>query len=68
MTTYFQRDLAATVVKALKNMPVVVITGLRQCGKTTFLQHEFPPEKRRFITFDDFAQLSAAKSAPDLRQ
>ncbi len=46
-------------------MPVVVITGLRQSGKTTFLQHEFPPEKRRFITFDDFAQLSAAKADPD---
>lgn len=65
MTGYFQRDLASTVVKALRSMPVVVITGLRQTGKTTFLQHEFPQEKRRFITFDDFAQLSAAKSDPD---
>jgi uncharacterized protein len=65
MTGYFQRDLAPAVGKALKNMPVVVITGLRQSGKTTFLQHEFPPEKRRFITFDDFAQLSAAKADPD---
>jgi len=65
MTGYFQRDLAPTVVEALKSMPVVVITGLRQTGKTTFLQHQFPPEKRRFITFDDFAQLSAAKSDPD---
>jgi uncharacterized protein len=65
MTGYFQRDLAPAVGKALKSMPVVAITGLRQSGKTTFLQHEFPPEKRRFITFDDFAQLSAAKSDPD---
>jgi predicted AAA+ superfamily ATPase len=65
VTGYFQRDLASAVGKALKNMPVVVITGLRQSGKTTFLQHEFPPEKRRFITFDDFAQLSAAKADPD---
>ena len=65
MTGYFQRELAPTVAKALKNMPVVVITGLRQSGKTTFLQHEFPPEKRRFISFDDFAQLSAAKADPD---
>jgi len=47
-------------------MPVVVVTGLRQTGKTTFLQHQFPPEARRFVTFDDFAQLSAAKSDPDL--
>jgi len=65
MTGYFQRDLAPAVGKALRNMPVVVITGLRQSGKTTFLQHEFPTDKRRFITFDDFAQLSAAKADPD---
>jgi len=65
MTMYFERDLAPTLLKALKNMPVVAITGLRQTGKTTFLQHQFPSEARRFITFDDFAQLSAAKSDPD---
>jgi predicted AAA+ superfamily ATPase len=65
MTAYFERDLAPTVLQALKNMPVVVITGLRQTGKTTFVQHQFPPETRRFITFDDFAQLAAAKSDPD---
>ena len=65
MTAYFERDLAPTVLRALKNMPVVVITGLRQTGKTTFLQHQFPRETRRFITFDDFAQLSAAKADPD---
>jgi predicted AAA+ superfamily ATPase len=65
MTAYFERDLASTVLKALKNMPVVAITGLRQTGKTTFLQHQFPSESRRFISFDDFAQLSAAKSDPD---
>jgi predicted AAA+ superfamily ATPase len=41
------------------------VTGLRQTGKTTFLQHQFPSEARRFISFDDFAQLSAAKSDPD---
>jgi len=65
MTAYFERDLAPMVLRALKNMPVVIITGLRQTGKTTFLQHQFRPEERQFITFDDFAQLSAAKSDPD---
>jgi predicted AAA+ superfamily ATPase len=65
MTTYFERDLAPTVLSALKNMPVVAITGLRQTGKTTFLLHQFPSETRRFISFDEFAQLSAAKSDPD---
>jgi predicted AAA+ superfamily ATPase len=65
MTAYFERDFAPMVLKALKNMPVVVITGLRQTGKTTFFQHQFSPETRRFITFDDFAQVTAAKSDPD---
>jgi predicted AAA+ superfamily ATPase len=65
MTTYFERDLAPMVLNALKNMPVVAITGLRQTGKTTFLQHQFSPGSRRFVSFDDFAQLSAAKSDPD---
>lgn len=65
MTVYFERDLASTVLAALRSMPVVIITGLRQSGKTTFLQHQFPSEARRFISFDDFAQLSAAKSNPD---
>jgi uncharacterized protein len=65
MTTYFERDLASTVLSALKNMPVVIVTGLRQAGKTTFLQHQFPPQSRRSITFDDFSKLFAAKSDPD---
>jgi len=65
MTDYFERDLAPTVLAALRSMPVVVITGLRQTGKTTFLQHLHPPDERRFISFDDFAQISAAKSDPD---
>ncbi len=65
MTAYFERDLAPTVLRALKNMPVVVITGLRQTGKTTFVRHQFPLETRRFVTFDDFSQLTAAKSDPD---
>jgi predicted AAA+ superfamily ATPase len=65
MTEYFERDLAPTILAALRSMPVVVITGLRQSGKTTFLQHQFPPEVRTFISFDDFAQLAAAKSHSD---
>jgi uncharacterized protein len=65
MTAYFQRELAPMVLAALRSMPVVIVTGLRQTGKTTFLQNQFPGGGRRFVTFDDFAQLSAAKSAPD---
>ena len=65
MTDYFNRDLSSPVLEALGEMPVVVITGLRQTGKTTFLQRQPGFGQRRYVTFDDFAQLEAAKSDPD---
>ncbi len=65
MTEYFERDLAPTVFAALKEMPVVVITGMRQTGKTTFLQKQRGFDQRSYLTFDDFSQLEAAKSDPD---
>jgi uncharacterized protein len=65
MTEYLERELASTVVSALEEMPVVVITGMRQTGKTTFLQRQSGFEGRRYVTFDDFSQREAAKSDPD---
>ena len=46
-------------------MPVVVITGMRQTGKTTFLRKQAGLTKRRYVTFDDFSQLAAAKADPE---
>ena len=46
-------------------MPVVVLTGMRQTGKSTFLQQEPGLKRRRYVSFDDFAQLAAAKEDPD---
>lgn len=66
MTTYFERDLAPTVLSALKEMPVVIITGMRQTGKTTFLQKQPGLDQRHYVTLDDFTQQEAAKSDPDL--
>jgi uncharacterized protein len=57
--------VAPTVIEALKNLPVVVITGMRQTGKTTFLQNQPGLRQRHYLTFDDFPQLAAAKSDPD---
>lgn len=64
MTIYFPRDIAETVHSALKNMPVVVVTGMRQTGKTTLLCSQPGISDREYVTFDDFAQLEAAKSDP----
>ncbi|MDH5769411.1 MAG: ATP-binding protein [Nitrospirota bacterium] len=66
MTRYFQRDIAHTVLEALDEMPVVVITGMRQTGKSTFLHMQPQLKNRRYYTFDDFAHLEAAKENPEV--
>ena len=65
MTVYYSRDIGGLVSKALSEMPVVVISGMRQTGKTTLLQRQPGLRARRYVTFDDFAQLEAAKADPD---
>jgi predicted AAA+ superfamily ATPase len=65
MPEYYARDISAEVARTLKSMPVVVVTGMRQTGKTTFLRSEPDLAHRTYISFDDFAQLEAAKSDPD---
>ncbi len=65
MTAYRPRGLGRLVRNALVEMPVVVVTGLRQAGKSTFLQHEEGIAGRRYTSLDDFAQLAAARSDPE---
>lgn len=62
MTAYYERDIGGKVMEALSEMPVVVITGMRQTGKSTFLQRQKGFSNRRYVTFDDFAHLQSAKS------
>lgn len=40
MTGYRTREIGGLVRKALTTLPVVAVTGLRQAGKSTFLQNE----------------------------
>lgn len=42
---YYSRKISKQVQKLKKGFPVVSITGPRQSGKTTFLQHQFPDFK-----------------------
>ncbi|MCK6446507.1 MAG: ATP-binding protein [Planctomycetes bacterium] len=48
----------------MRSFPVVVVTGLRQSGKTTFLQHEVGSKDHKFVSLDDFAALEAARQDP----
>jgi hypothetical protein len=59
----FSRFSAGLVATALKDTPVVMVTGPRQCGKTTLVR-DLIAGKREFITMDDDTVLAAARSDP----
>jgi len=46
----FPRFAAELVTTALKDTPVVMVTGPRQCGKTTLVR-DLVASNREFITF-----------------
>ena len=48
---YLQRSLKKTFADAVRQFPAVLVTGPRQSGKSTFLQHERPDAA--YVTFDD---------------
>lgn len=57
------RFAAELITTALKDTPVVMVIGPRQCGKTT-LVHNLIAGNREFITLDDDTALAAAQSDP----
>lgn len=66
MTDYLPRELAPRLVRALRRLPVVVVSGLRQTGKSTMLQHEPALVRgRTYRTLDDFPTLVAARTNPE---
>ncbi len=64
MTAYRDRALADRVAEALADMPVVIVTGMRQTGKSTLLQRDPRLAGREYVSLDDFAQLEAARRDP----
>ena len=65
MTGYRLREIAGAIHDALKTMPVVVLSGMRQTGKSTLLLHQPEFKSRKYISFDDFATLEAARRNPE---
>src|SRR5437016_1364413 len=66
MTDYLPREITGRVLQALRRMPVVVLSGLRQAGKSTMLQSEAAlAAGRTYRTLDDFATLAEARSNPE---
>jgi predicted AAA+ superfamily ATPase len=65
MTVFRERELTARLREALGVLPVVVLTGLRQAGKTTLLTTDPALAGRRYLTLDDLATLEAAERDPE---
>jgi uncharacterized protein len=59
----YPRFAAAQVLTALKDTPVVLVTGPRQCGKTTLVR-SLVAAGREFITLDDDTVLASARTDP----
>lgn len=62
-TRLIRRFAAERVVAALRDTPIVLVNGPRQCGKTTLVQ-ELIDAKRTYVTLDDDTALAAASGDP----
>ena len=62
---YTKRTIETYIKTASMQFPVVLVTGARQVGKTTLLQH-LSKSERTYVTLDDPLVLSLAKEDPAL--
>ncbi|MEI6787150.1 MAG: ATP-binding protein [bacterium] len=66
MTDYLSREITPRLERALRQLPVVVLSGLRQTGKSTLLQNETGlASGHTYRTLDNFATLAAARLNPE---
>lgn len=61
---YIERDLTNTLIDTLRHFPAVAVTGPRQSGKSTLIQHSLPDYN--YATFDDPIILRAAENDPNM--
>ncbi len=62
---YLKRTLEEYAKKASAQFPVLMVTGARQVGKTTFLRH-LMTDDRTYVTLDDQFVLDLARRDPAL--
>ncbi len=62
---FLERSASKNFLRLLEDFPVVVVTGARQVGKSTLVQHAFAG-KADFVTFDSVLDVENAKREPDL--
>ena len=63
---YRPRWIASPLRDAVRNHPIIVLTGARQVGKSTLLQQEPPFSEWRYISLDDFHTRPAVVEAQDI--
>lgn len=64
-TPYLPRLVESSFAEALRVMPVTVITGARQTGKSTLVRAAGAAADRRLFTLDDLETQGRAREAPD---
>ena len=61
---YKPRWITNRIQRAIEDHPIVVLTGARQVGKSTLLQHASPMQSWRYLTMDSADTLSQALDDP----
>lgn len=61
---YFPRWVTPDLQEAVRQHPIVVLTGARQVGKSTLLRHAQPFASWQYYTLDDFDVLQQAEKDP----
>lgn len=62
---YYPRNIEKLLKKAARQFRIVVVTGSRQTGKSTLLQHLFK-KTHRYVTLDNPRDLNLALEDPEL--
>jgi predicted AAA+ superfamily ATPase len=67
---YYERTLLRTLEEVSKGFKTVLLTGMRQTGKTTFLKHSLEKQagrpKRTYVSLDNVADSSLANNDASL--
>ena len=62
---YQARTMTNTLLQVSQNFKVILLTGMRQVGKTTFLKEIAAGEARQYVTLDNPKDEQMAKEEPE---